>query len=408
MNEIEKVTSIPNASQKDLEALVVDNPDLERLEALLDQFNIFEVIGAVRQELRHSDFLAFLLDPQQNHGLGDAFLKKLLQKVLMAGLDTKVPITLIDLDVWSLAHMRVMREWHNIDILLVDDSHQLIILIENKIDSHEHSGQLQRYLMLTQAHYPSWKIIGLYLTPEGESPSHEAFLAVEYGLLCKVLEDLTESRSSTLGADVLTAIRHYTQMLRRHIVSDSEIAELCRRIYLKHRRALDLIYEHRPDQQSAVRAILEELVERTPGLVLDHSTKSYIRFTPKEWDMPILLEGKGWTPSGRLLLFEFANAIDALTLKLLVGPGPQVTRLRLFEMAQSAPFKSKYKSLPTKWASIYQRHFLAKESFEETSDDELAEEIGKHWKTFVQNDLPVLTAAIKAQQWIMSPTNTVS
>lgn len=30
-----------------------------RLEALLDRFNILEALGVVRQELRHSDFLAF-------------------------------------------------------------------------------------------------------------------------------------------------------------------------------------------------------------------------------------------------------------------------------------------------------------------------------------------------------------
>ena len=45
----------------------IDNPDLERLEALLDQFNLFEALGIVRQELRHSDLLAFLLDAQ--HGV---------------------------------------------------------------------------------------------------------------------------------------------------------------------------------------------------------------------------------------------------------------------------------------------------------------------------------------------------
>ena len=64
----------------DLEFLtkfVVNNPDLERLEARLAEFNIFEVLGAVRQELRHSDFLGYLLDPAGNHNLGDAFLKKL-------------------------------------------------------------------------------------------------------------------------------------------------------------------------------------------------------------------------------------------------------------------------------------------------------------------------------------------
>ncbi len=49
------------SDQKSLEAFLLDNPELGQLEALLDEFNIFEAIGAVRQEVRHSDFLAFLL-----------------------------------------------------------------------------------------------------------------------------------------------------------------------------------------------------------------------------------------------------------------------------------------------------------------------------------------------------------
>jgi hypothetical protein len=44
--------------RKSLEAFVVDNADLERLEFLLNQFNIFEAIGMVRQEERRSHFLA--------------------------------------------------------------------------------------------------------------------------------------------------------------------------------------------------------------------------------------------------------------------------------------------------------------------------------------------------------------
>ena len=47
-----------------LERFLVGNRDLERLEALLDRFNILEALGVVRQELRHSDFLRFLLDPR--------------------------------------------------------------------------------------------------------------------------------------------------------------------------------------------------------------------------------------------------------------------------------------------------------------------------------------------------------
>ena len=36
-----------------LARFVVENPELEQLEALLAEFNIFEALGAVRQELRH-------------------------------------------------------------------------------------------------------------------------------------------------------------------------------------------------------------------------------------------------------------------------------------------------------------------------------------------------------------------
>src|SRR5690349_19066545 len=129
------------ADRKALETLVVDNPDLERLESLLGQFNLFEALGAVHVELRHSDFLSFLLNPSQNHGLGDTFAKKLLQKALAASTGQALPITLIDLDTWDLDELIVLREWQNIDILLIDERNKLAVIIENKIGSTEHNEQ---------------------------------------------------------------------------------------------------------------------------------------------------------------------------------------------------------------------------------------------------------------------------
>jgi hypothetical protein len=46
-----------------LEKLVVDHEDFEHLESLLDQFNVFEAVDMVRQEICHSSFLASLLNP---------------------------------------------------------------------------------------------------------------------------------------------------------------------------------------------------------------------------------------------------------------------------------------------------------------------------------------------------------
>jgi hypothetical protein len=289
----------------------------------------------VRVEVRHSDFLSFLLNPSQNHGLGDIFVKRLLQRALSASPKQSLPITLIDLDTWELDELIVLREWQNIDILLVDERNHLAVIIENKIDSGEHGEQLQRYWQLTSQHFPNWHTIGLFLTPDSDQPTDDKYFQIDYLSICEILEELIKTRSSALGPDIRVALTHYTQMLRRHIVSESEISELCRRIYRKHQRALDLIYEYRPDQQLAISETLENLIKQEQILETDQCSKSYIRFIPKEWDVPLLRQGTGWTRSKRILMFEFGNFVNRLVLKLIIGPGPTETRQRLFSIAEN-------------------------------------------------------------------------
>ena len=266
-----------------LEAFLIENPELERLQLILDEFNFFEAVGVVRQELRHSDFLGFLLDPQESHGMGDTFLTLFLRRVVQASDVTSLPFSAIDITLWDLAETEVRREWRNIDVLLVNAGHRFVIVIENKIDATEHSNQLQRYRETVEREFPGWDFAGIYLTPDGELPGDDAFIPVSYGLVQRAVATLIEGRSA-ISEEVRTAIRHYDQLLQRHVVSDSEIAELCRRIYLRHKQALDLIYEHRPDRVAHVQQVICDLIQNDPSLVLDQAAKSYVRFIPKAWD----------------------------------------------------------------------------------------------------------------------------
>lgn len=386
-----------------LQALVVENPDLERLESLLDQFNIFEALGVVKQELRHSDFLAFLLNPRQPHGLGDTFVKRLLQKSLALSRRPQ-SINAIDLDIWDLDDVEVRREWANVDILIVDEAHRLVVVIENKVFTGEHSGQLQKYSQLVSQHFPGYRALNLFLTPVGDEPSDSDYIAISYDLICRLIEEMVVARSSTLGHEVLTVLRHYTQMLRRHIVNESEIAELCQKIYRKHQRALDLIYEYRPDQQAYLRDFLETLIRQTPGFILDHLTKSRIRFLPKAWDISALKGGQGWTPTGRMLLFEFTNSANVLKLGLHIGPGSLEIRQRLFQMAAThiPPFKPASKALYEKWNNIYTRTVLPSSVYVEKTQEELEEEIRKKWDHFLANDLQEMMEVLAAEPWLSS------
>ncbi|MCD4754053.1 MAG: PD-(D/E)XK nuclease family protein [Anaerolineaceae bacterium] len=270
-----------------LQDLLVNNPELEEIEGLLDQFNIFESLGIARQEVRHSNFLAYLLNPRQNHGLGDRFVKRLLQEAL-ANTTEPQRVTPIDLDLWDLDSIDVRREWQSIDVFLLDEDHHLAVIIENKVNSGEHSNQLERYEQIVQQHYPNFDLLCLFLTPDGTLASNENYISIDYSLVCELIEDIIKTRKTTLGRDVLVMMQHYTEMLRRYIVGESEIEKLCQQIYKKHQRALDLIYEYRPDQQAEISEYLGLLINGTAATTIDHPGKTYYSFIPKDWDFELL------------------------------------------------------------------------------------------------------------------------
>jgi len=188
-------------------------------------------------------------------------------------------------------------------------------------------------------------------------------------------------------------------------VSESEIAELARRLYIKHRRALDLIYEHRPDRQSEVAEILRETIRQEPTLEMDHCSKGYIRFCAKAWDgIPNLMLGRGWTESGRLLLFEFKNTPERLGLYLLIGPTAKAdenVRQQAFASAQREPWfykKHRNSKLSEKWMTIWKREFLSEKDYDETSSDELKRKIADHWSRFVHNDMQQIVNSVS--KWV--------
>ena len=135
-----------HADVEALKAFIDDNEELDQLETILDHFNIFKSLDLVRQEIRHSAFLRWLLDPSETHGLGDYWLRQLLRRVISDGEGSHPDFpSLFDLDDWNLGNAEVLKEWRNIDILILDEENRFVCAIENKVDSGEHSEQLQRY-----------------------------------------------------------------------------------------------------------------------------------------------------------------------------------------------------------------------------------------------------------------------
>src|SRR5437764_1139514 len=74
--------------------------------------------SASRAEIRHSNFLAFILDAAESHGQGQVFLTAVLMDLLKVATPGPRPLSPIDLDGADLRGVEVRREWKNIDLLV--------------------------------------------------------------------------------------------------------------------------------------------------------------------------------------------------------------------------------------------------------------------------------------------------
>ena len=372
---------------KELERFIFNNETLEKLESIVDKFNIFSSLGIINQEIRHSNFLAWLLDPNETHNVSDYFTTSFLKLAAYNDSNENPDLNLIDIDTLNLTKINVYREWNNIDVLLVDDDQKLVCVIENKVDSKEHSNQLTRYRKVIESNYPDYRKIYIYLTVYGEEPENEKeYISISYREVSQLIESLLERKESQMNDEISMFIRHYNEMVKRYIMEESEVQELCEQLYKKHKKALDLIFKHKPDIYSDIKDMLDEIIDTNENLEKDHCSKSYIRFIPKTLDF-FPKNGEGWTKSKRILLFEIVNYDKAVDLVLLIGPGDSVIRQSIYDLAKTnTVFNKTSAKLAKKWSSIYKVKLSSIASLDGKSKEEIKEKLSIALNKFLNND----------------------
>lgn len=238
-----------DSADEDEEALrefLADSECLDSLCKWTGGFNAFDVLGITCSEIRHSNVLAWLMDPDGNHGLHDGVIRGFVDYAAKCAEDDGVfDDLLMDCDGFS-----IRREWCHIDILAVNDEAKYVLCIENKIFSGEHDDQLARYRDEIEREFPHYRHRFLFLTPSSWEASESDWLSMGYE---DVLDIIAHAVKTFTPAPALAQfISEYMDTVRRNILGDRDLERVCAKIYAKHKRALDLIYEHRPDAISAI------------------------------------------------------------------------------------------------------------------------------------------------------------
>ena len=268
-----------------LDKFLVDNTELEELSARLSIFNIFKVLRIEQAEIRHSNVMAWLLDPQESHGLGQAFLRRVLSTILLDNESSTVNLTPAHVELMNMLDVEVRREWKDIDLLALSLSNQWVILVENKLKSKANKRQLIKYIEIVKKEFPKFTIIPVLLTLE-EDDSLElvedvGYISWSHTQMYHVVNHVVNQRQDRIPQDAKVFLEHYLVTLRRITMQDEEIERLCKDIYRKHKDAIDLIVETGATTQ--FRMVAESFMSDNNNLLQLCLRTNQVWFIPKIW-----------------------------------------------------------------------------------------------------------------------------
>lgn len=307
---------------------LLDDVNFEKLEIGLQVPNIFQILGISRTEIRHSNFLGWLLNPNSSHGLGSNFLIRFLRDVVISqpnNLNNENKFGIFDINTLNINNVEIRREWQNIDLLIVFDS--LVICMENKVDSKDHSDQLKRYREIVQKNFPqeSFRHLFVYLTPTGLEPTSEEAISYytiySYESIVKHLNQILEVHGNSLNIKILHYISDYVKTLELEIMNNNELNELADKIYHSHKDLMDFIIENKSDTATRMYPFFEKCIQEF-GWVIGSKNKGYARFlTPKLKDV-IPNNGNGWNQK-ESFLFEidfYWSSKNNIVFKTTISP----------------------------------------------------------------------------------------
>ena len=365
---------------------LLKDEDFDKLDLGLKNPNIFQILRITKNEIRHSNFLSWLLDPDESHKLGDIFLKRFLREVFSS--DKFLEIDQVDVEGMDLTKVEILREWKNIDILIVLEN--VVVCIENKVLSKEHSNQLMRYREIIESHYPNYNQTFVFLTPEGDTSESESeiYEPISYEFIVNSLDRIISVYGNSLNEQVKNYIKDYITIIKRELMGTDKLTELSKKIYQNHRELLDFIIDHKPDVLDGIKSIFEKQIQKR-GWILGSQGKNYLRFTtPKVNDLTYINQGSNGWKNKESFLFEFIlePSKNRMNSKTVISPSDQnYNTSRLSQMFMEIDgFKQ---PAGKKWLVNYQK--LVKFPFSKV-DDLSEEEIETEFDKILDGFSPII------------------
>ena len=241
-------------------------------DSLQREFNTFDVLRYADYEIRHSNVLAWLLQPAETHGIDDQFLKWFLCHVnaqIKAANGTPLPPVNLE-----AANVRVERELDYVDITIFFKKEQCLVAIENKTGpaTSDHFNQVRGYEETLRGKYKNHTLKSVLLTTlPMESGDSSGIVQVGWKSVDEAIGSLQEDGVFHPGG-VEAFVRQYRELLERQFgfteggvrsLLDDHRPILEKMIRLLDKDGADSVWEKVPEDRTEYRDALVRLVQES-------------------------------------------------------------------------------------------------------------------------------------------------
>ena len=196
---------------------LIDDPRFREYhrDSLQREFNTFDVLRYADYEIRHSNVLAWLLQPAETHGINGRFLKWFVCHVnaqIKAANGTPLPT-----DNLEAANVSVERELDYVDITIFFKKEQCLVAIENKTGpaSSGHFNQVRGYEETLRGKYKNHTLKSVLLTTlPMESGDSSDIVQVGWKSVHEAIGSLQKDGKFPPGG-VETFVQQYLELLER-------------------------------------------------------------------------------------------------------------------------------------------------------------------------------------------------
>ena len=287
-------------------------------------------------------------------------------------------------------------------------------VIENNVDSSDHSDQLDRYKKIADSAFKDKKFKHyVYLTPLGNDPTDEksknTYINYSYEKISLIIKTILDLYKNSISEKIYFYLDDYLSTIKRDILMNDDLNERAIKVYNAHKEAFDFIFENKPDPASRLYDFFKTAVEKN-NYFLASKNKGYIRFTTNELNQKLPRIGTGW-PDKEAFAFEIDYYwTDRYAIfNAVIAPSNTDLQSIIIKALKSSP---NYKTpVGKKWLVVYKHkfNFIASEIIKEDEQtiikrvDEIFDHVRPIVKEFTEIiekiNLPTNLIQLKGSLW---------